>query len=286
MKTSTTHFDDGVHIRRALVRLRETTSLPLTFGGPVDADRQVRLTHFAGATVGALPGVALGCGRGLGGKVVALRRPQVVNDYVRTPSITHDYDRIITVEGLRAMAAAPVVVGGTVRGVLYGAVRNATPLGDRIASAVLSAARDLEQTLAVQDEVARRIERLHTQTLQSTSPPEENSARMERVREAYTELRLLAKDITDEHLRERFDAVCQRISRATSSPASVGPRLTDRETDVLSCVALGWTNSEIATELGLGFETVKSYLRSAMQKLEARSRLEAVVTARRRGLLP
>jgi DNA-binding CsgD family transcriptional regulator len=31
---------------------------------------------------------------------------------------------------------------------------------------------------------------------------------------------------------------------------------------------------------------VKSYLRSATRKLHARSRLEAVVAARRRGLLP
>lgn len=285
MGTSTTCVDDRAQIHRALVRLRDATALPLTFGGSVDAERQVRLTEFAGTTVGALQGVALTYGRGLGGKVVALRRSLVVNDYVRTPSISHHYDRIITAEGLRAMVAAPIVVRGTVRGVLYGAIRSSTPLGDRVVGSVLDAARDVEQRLLVQEEFARRVQGLHDHAAESahevTAPPQ-----WEQVREAYAELRILTKAIGDDSIRERFEAVCRRLSRATSPQASDGPKLTEREIDVLSCVALGWTNTEIGNELGLRFETVKSYLRSAMQKLESRSRLEAVVAARRHGLLP
>ncbi|WIV62234.1 LuxR C-terminal-related transcriptional regulator [Amycolatopsis nalaikhensis] len=55
---------------------------------------------------------------------------------------------------------------------------------------------------------------------------------------------------------------------------------------MLACVALGWTNHQIGEDLGITTETVKSYLRSAMRKLVARSRMEAVVAARRFGLLP
>ncbi|MET9191242.1 helix-turn-helix transcriptional regulator, partial [Streptomyces tendae] len=65
-----------------------------------------------------------------------------------------------------------------------------------------------------------------------------------------------------------------------------GPRLAPREVDVLACVAGGATNGEAAERLGVGPETVKSYLRSAMRKLGARTRTEAVASARRTGWLP
>jgi DNA-binding NarL/FixJ family response regulator len=56
--------------------------------------------------------------------------------------------------------------------------------------------------------------------------------------------------------------------------------------DVLACVAAGATNGVAAERLGLRPETVKGYLRSAMRKLGAHTRWEAVVAARRVGLLP
>jgi DNA-binding CsgD family transcriptional regulator len=51
-------------------------------------------------------------------------------------------------------------------------------------------------------------------------------------------------------------------------------------------VATGATNAATAERLGLRPETVKGYLRAAMRKLGAHTRLEAVVAARRAGLLP
>ncbi|GAA3763530.1 hypothetical protein GCM10023082_66010 [Streptomyces tremellae] len=62
--------------------------------------------------------------------------------------------------------------------------------------------------------------------------------------------------------------------------------LAPREMDVLACVAAGATNTSAAAALGVRPETVKGYLRSAMRKLGAHTRLEAVVAARRAGLLP
>ncbi|MEV5445542.1 LuxR C-terminal-related transcriptional regulator, partial [Streptomyces sp. NPDC052644] len=62
--------------------------------------------------------------------------------------------------------------------------------------------------------------------------------------------------------------------------------LAPRELDVLAAVATGATNADAARRLGLRPETVKGYLRSAMRKLGAHTRLEAVVAARRAGLLP
>jgi DNA-binding NarL/FixJ family response regulator len=73
-------------------------------------------------------------------------------------------------------------------------------------------------------------------------------------------------------------------------PATTGPiprvHLSPRETDVLACAALGATNAEIGTQLGLREGTVKAYLGTAMSKLDASTRHAAVARARRMGLLP
>jgi DNA-binding CsgD family transcriptional regulator len=281
--------DDTVQLHRALTRLRDSTRLPLTFGGPVGADQRLRLSEFCGEHRGAMRGVALRVGLGLGGKVVARRRPMVLNDYVSAQGISHDYDRFIKVEDLRAMVAVPVTVRRTVRGVLYGAIRSAVPLGDRIVQSVHDAARDLEQDLAVHDEIARRLDGFAEQLNAAEQPREGPGGRQwELIRESYAELRLLRHDLADEQLRHRLDAACDKLGRACAATAPAGPApvLSARETDVLACVALGWTNPEVAADLGISVETVKGYLRGAMRKLHSHSRLEAVVNARRLGLLP
>jgi DNA-binding NarL/FixJ family response regulator len=61
--------------------------------------------------------------------------------------------------------------------------------------------------------------------------------------------------------------------------------LSKREREVLSLVAAGATNSEIARELGIGEETVKTLLARAYAKLGVRRRAEAVAAAHERGLL-
>ena len=61
--------------------------------------------------------------------------------------------------------------------------------------------------------------------------------------------------------------------------------LTRREYDVLRRVALGETNAEIAEATFLSRNTVKTYLQSALQKLGARNRVEAIARASEGGLL-
>lgn len=71
--------------------------------------------------------------------------------------------------------------------------------------------------------------------------------------------------------------------RRSSTLAQLG--LTRREYDVLRRVALGETNPEIAEAMNLSRNTVKSYLQSALSKLGARNRVEALLRAGELDLL-
>jgi DNA-binding NarL/FixJ family response regulator len=61
--------------------------------------------------------------------------------------------------------------------------------------------------------------------------------------------------------------------------------LTSRETEVLSLVANGLSNAEVAARIGRAEGTVKVHLRNILQKLEVTDRTEAVTTALRRGFI-
>ena len=61
--------------------------------------------------------------------------------------------------------------------------------------------------------------------------------------------------------------------------------LTARETEVLSLVADGLSNAEVAGRIGRTEGTVKVHLKNILQKLGANDRTEAVTTALRRGFI-
>jgi two-component system NarL family response regulator len=76
------------------------------------------------------------------------------------------------------------------------------------------------------------------------------------------------------------------LSRSGATPrADSGPTLTKRELEVLSQVAEGGSNREIAQVLGISENTVKNHVRNILEKLHLHSRMEAVVYAVRANLL-
>ncbi len=83
--------------------------------------------------------------------------------------------------------------------------------------------------------------------------------------------------------------------RTRSGLAGLSPRsepvgvaieaLTPRELEVLQLMARGLDNTAIAERLGVGYTTVRAHVSSIMAKLDARSRLAAVVRALQRGIV-
>jgi DNA-binding NarL/FixJ family response regulator len=94
--------------------------------------------------------------------------------------------------------------------------------------------------------------------------------------------------------RELLDAIRNVHRGLTRIPAEVATHLaenlsaaalTARELEVLSSMASGNRNREIAASLGIAEMTVKIHVRHVMEKLGARDRTEAVAIALRRGII-
>jgi DNA-binding NarL/FixJ family response regulator len=69
------------------------------------------------------------------------------------------------------------------------------------------------------------------------------------------------------------------------APKTDGRELTQRETEVLALLAEGLSHQQIGQELSISAETVRTHVRKACERLDARTRTQAVATALRRGLL-
>jgi DNA-binding NarL/FixJ family response regulator len=67
--------------------------------------------------------------------------------------------------------------------------------------------------------------------------------------------------------------------------SGAGTRLTTRERAVLAASATGLTLTGVAEALDLAPDAVRNALRSAVAKLEVRSKLEAVIVALRAGMI-
>ena len=92
---------------------------------------------------------------------------------------------------------------------------------------------------------------------------------------------LIAPSVT-RRLIEQFARAAQ--PRPGTIPGALS-ELTERELDVLRLVARGLSNAEIAGELVLGENTIKTHVAHLLGKLDLRDRVQAVVVAYETGLV-
>ncbi len=81
-------------------------------------------------------------------------------------------------------------------------------------------------------------------------------------------------------------AVAEKLLQPPGQTLAVGGvELTEREHDMLCMIAQGHDNARIGEVLGLAEQTVRNYVSRLYDKLGVRSRGEAIVWARERGLV-
>ncbi len=109
-------------------------------------------------------------------------------------------------------------------------------------------------------------------------PPDEVVAAIRTVHRGQS---LISPSLASALLTE-FAAMMRREERSHHASA---PRLTERELEVLRCIARGMSNREIAGELFIAENTVKNHVRNILEKLQLHSRIEAAMYAVRHQLV-
>lgn len=108
----------------------------------------------------------------------------------------------------------------------------------------------------------------------------------------------LLKDTEPDELRRAINLVADgksvlspevtsRVLKVVSSSHGIPPdvALSKREMDVLKCLAKGMTSAQIAKDLFISENTVKTHVRHILEKLEASNRAEAVSRAIQLGII-
>ncbi|MCC3372148.1 response regulator transcription factor [Cohnella sp. REN36] len=81
-----------------------------------------------------------------------------------------------------------------------------------------------------------------------------------------------------------FDYFERPRRRLSDNPAPPFPELTDREREILTLIAQGYTNPAIAERLVLSPKTVRNHVSTIFSKLQVAGRSQAIVLAREGGL--
>jgi len=76
-----------------------------------------------------------------------------------------------------------------------------------------------------------------------------------------------------------------RCPRLLSEQPATGPSLTPRETEILRLVAANMSNQRVADAIGITLETIKWNLKNIFQKLEVANRYDAMMQARKMGIV-
>ncbi len=95
---------------------------------------------------------------------------------------------------------------------------------------------------------------------------------------------VVEEEVSSEHLLTALEGAAGRGTPTEGRPHPAG--LTDRELSVLHLVVSGLNNEQIAQELFLSINTVKTYVRTTYKRIGVTSRSQAVVWGLQHGLVP
>jgi DNA-binding NarL/FixJ family response regulator len=90
--------------------------------------------------------------------------------------------------------------------------------------------------------------------------------------------------VIDSQMTTRLLEEFRHIASGQEAPPKLQP-LTQRERKILTLVAEGASNKDIAVDLNLSERTIKNYLTIIFQKLQVNNRTEAAIRAMRDGLV-
>ncbi|NLJ69788.1 MAG: response regulator transcription factor [Firmicutes bacterium] len=79
--------------------------------------------------------------------------------------------------------------------------------------------------------------------------------------------------------------ITKKLIESRQAETALHLRLTEREREVLTLIAAGQSNQEIADNLHIGIKTVKTHVSNILGKLEVSDRTQAAVYAHRHGLV-
>lgn len=260
--------------------IQRRSQAPVVFGGLVRPDQSfITISVLRGTATNSLANLQVRSGEGLGGKVLALRRPASVRSYPGAQGITRAYDHAVSPEGLEAIMCLPVALPGQEPlAAVYLADRVQRTFSDQTTESLRPLLAGVAQKLHIVHETNRRLHALKADL--------ERAARAE-LPDLRGDVIALIGSTTDARTRVGLQALLTRMTEVTPevrAPRELSP-LTRRETQVLVLAESGSTNLEIAVALGLTDGTVKSYMKTAMAKLGADNRVRACRAARERGFL-
>jgi signal transduction histidine kinase len=129
-------LDRAAAVERIVAGVPELAGVDVAWVGEPGGEDEIVLGHSVNTATNVVEGLIVPVGAGLGGRVMAARRPLWVSDYYTSSDITHEYSSQAATEGIQAMIAVPILHDNQLLGVLYGANRERTQFGDRTAQAL------------------------------------------------------------------------------------------------------------------------------------------------------
>jgi signal transduction histidine kinase len=151
-------LDGDAMVRRLAGFVPDLAGVDAAWVGQSIGDDRVMLRHAVNAVSQSMEGLIVPSGAGLGGKVVAARRPFWVDDYRFASTITHEFDAQVEAEGIRSAMAVPIIHGSQLLGVLYGTNRHLSSFGDRTAMALEAMASRIATAQVIAERVRNNAE--------------------------------------------------------------------------------------------------------------------------------